>query len=82
MQEIAQVVPHHQDHSDGLTYKNDDLETGDLKKRSSRSVSSTTEGFVPVNSTDTPFFHLDLTAAVRAAEKGLGRVYDFDKSSQ
>ncbi|KAF5331065.1 hypothetical protein D9619_005937 [Psilocybe cf. subviscida] len=82
VQEIAQVVPHHQDHSDGLTYKNDDLETGDLKKRSSRSVSSTTEGFVPVNSTDTPFFHLDLTAAVRAAEKGLGRVYDFDKSSQ
>jgi len=80
VQEVAQVVSYRQDPSDGFTYKSDDIESGDLKKRPSRSVSSTAEGFAPVNSTDTPFFHLDLTAAVKAAEKGLGSLDD--KSSQ
>lgn len=48
-----------------------DLEAGDLKRVSSKfSNSSTSE---PVLSTDTPFFHLDLHAAVRAAESSLER---------
>jgi sodium-independent sulfate anion transporter 11 len=49
-----------------------DLESGDVKK--SYSVIDLPGGYAPLVSTDTPFFHLDLTAAVNAAESGVGRV--------
>ena len=48
-----------------------DLESGDVKKSYSEIDSSPT-GYASLVSTDTPFFHLDLTAAVKAAESGVG----------
>ena len=49
-----------------------DLESGYVKKSDSESDLPPI-GFAPLVSTDTPFFHLDLTAAVNAAESGLQR---------
>lgn len=64
--DFAAVVPH-----EGRSFKEtdsrDDLESGDIKKDSDV-VASEFEPVVPV---DTPFFHIDLTAAVRAAESGV-----------
>ncbi|KAJ7046551.1 sulfate transporter family-domain-containing protein [Mycena alexandri] len=75
--EIAQVVPY-----PGLSdtantpelYKQDsDAEVGDTKLSGQPgSPDPSVDGFVPVVETDTPFFHLDLAAAVRAAESGVG----------
>lgn len=64
--DFAAVVPH-----DGRSFKEtdsdrDDLESGDIKKDSDISASE----FEPVVPVDTPFFHIDLAAAVRAAENG------------
>jgi len=47
--------------------RDDDLESGDIKKDSDISASE----FEPVVPADTPFFHIDLAAAVRAAESGV-----------
>ncbi|KAF8921513.1 sulfate permease [Mucidula mucida] len=79
-QEIAAVVPYR----DGLrdrrldelrhipTDSPIDIESGgDLKRESS--ISSASGGHEPLLSSDTPFFHLDLHAAVRAAESGAER---------
>jgi len=54
-----------------------DLETGDTKTniQGGQSIDNVWE---PLISSQTPFFHLDLTSAVRAAESGLGRVAGFD----
>lgn len=64
--DFAAVVPH-----EGRSFKEtdsrDDLESGDIKKDSDV-VASEFEPVVPV---DTPFFHIDLAAAVRAAESGV-----------
>ncbi|KAF7359536.1 Sulfate permease [Mycena sanguinolenta] len=54
--EIAKVVPYR--------------ELQDNSMFSSRPTPSSLEGYAPVIETDTPFFHLDLAAAVRAAESG------------
>jgi len=66
--EIAAVVPYTRDpsalHRFGVE---SDLESGDDKKTDSPAV-----GFAPVVPNDTPFFHVDLTAAVNAAESALG----------
>ena len=43
-----------------------DLESGDVKKLDLPPI-----GYAPLVSNDTPFFHLDLTAAVNAAESGV-----------
>lgn len=56
----------------------DDVEIGQLKKEPTgiSSVASgytPVPGFAPVLPLDTPFFHLDLPGAVRAAESGLGK---------
>lgn len=48
-----------------------DLESGEVKKSNSETDSPST-GYAPLVSNDTPFFHLDLTAAVNAAESGVG----------
>ncbi|KAL0947155.1 hypothetical protein HGRIS_013282 [Hohenbuehelia grisea] len=80
--EIAAVVPYRDGLIDNESVHDplpqDDLETGgDFKKRvpSSGSYTESTEtGYAPLISSDTPFFHLDLARAVRAAESGLGRL--------
>jgi sodium-independent sulfate anion transporter 11 len=51
----------------------EDIETGDVKKVRSRSSSQVTNEFEPIVPLDTPFFHIDLQGAVRAAESGVGR---------
>lgn len=50
----------------------DDLEGGDIKKANSLSTNQDPE-FEPIVDTDTPFFHIDLQAAVQAAESGVSR---------
>lgn len=64
--EIAPVVSYRGGVHGSTPALEDDLEDG-LKKEASRS-SSLPSGFVAVLPTETPFFHLDLVAAVKAAE--------------
>ena len=67
--EIADVVPYARDPSALPRFVVEiDLESGDDKKANSPTIE-----YAPIVSTDTPFFHLDLTAAVNAAESGVGR---------
>ena len=79
-QELAAVHPYREDPSEfsELT-KGDsekiDVETGIKKRHSSTDSTTSKEGFVPLVSPDTPFFHVDLAGAVRAAESGLGRTH-------
>ncbi|KAJ7470535.1 sulfate transporter family-domain-containing protein [Mycena latifolia] len=72
--EIAQVVPY-RDLKDGdpsnASLQELDLEANDQKAQEAPdSPDPSAAGYVPVIPTDTPFFHLDLAAAVRAAESG------------
>ncbi|KAJ6623405.1 sulfate permease [Mycena sp. CBHHK59/15] len=75
--EIALVVPYRdglQDSNPGELHtvpSEPDLETGDLKRETFGVSDPTILGYVPVIPTNTPFFHLDLAAAVRAAESGV-----------
>lgn len=80
MNDLAAVVPY-RDGTEELPQfsKGDDIESNDLKKRHSNGGSSSLPdlangGLAPPISPDTPFFHIDLAAAVRAAESGLHRV--------
>ncbi|KAJ7905269.1 sulfate transporter family-domain-containing protein [Mycena olivaceomarginata] len=72
--EIAQVVPYRelQSGSTPEVYRlegESDVEAGDKISKVPHSPDpSSPEGFAPVVEEDTPFFHLDLAAAVRAAE--------------
>ncbi|KAJ6547336.1 sulfate permease [Mycena capillaripes] len=75
--EIAQVVSYRdgQDSGPGELHRFEqqlDIEAADIKlARAPDSPNpSSTEDYAPVVETDTPFFHLDLAAAVRAAESG------------
>lgn len=54
-------------------YLTEDIESGDIKKTSSNTSSHGTD-FEPIVPLDTPFFHIDLQGAVRAAESGVGRL--------
>ncbi|CAA7267649.1 unnamed protein product [Cyclocybe aegerita] len=69
--EIAAVVPHREDPNEIPEYEKDDVESGDLKKRASLSLNEKS-GYAPLIGTETPFFHVDLAAAVKAAESGIG----------
>ncbi|KAH9483746.1 putative sulfate permease C3H7.02 [Psilocybe cubensis] len=73
--DIAAVVPY-RDGAEELprfSKERDDVESlKNLKGRSSPSPSK--DGYVDVISSDTPFFHIDLAGAVKAAESGLHRV--------
>ncbi|KAF8964017.1 sulfate permease [Flammula alnicola] len=75
-QEVAAVVTYREDPSEFPEIEKEDIESAELKKRRSASKSPipVTDGYTLIISTDTPFFHIDLAAAVRAAESGLGRV--------
>ncbi|KAJ7098137.1 sulfate permease [Mycena belliarum] len=70
--EIAQVVPYrdlqeNKPNEGHETPQDIDLEAGDRKFPD---IPGERTDFVPVISTDTPFFHVDLAAAVYAAESG------------
>ncbi|KAF5324443.1 hypothetical protein D9611_004316 [Ephemerocybe angulata] len=74
--EVAVVVPYRGGRSfdaEPSTASTDDLESGDIKKvpADPSNEGSELEPLVPHN---TPFFHIDLVAAVKAAESGIGRV--------
>lgn len=76
-QDIAALVPYRggaasepSNLNDVDNLPEDDIESG-LKKEDSRSSSNAPNGFAPLLPVDTPFFHLDLLAAVRAAESGV-----------
>ncbi|KAJ7940868.1 sulfate transporter family-domain-containing protein [Mycena leptocephala] len=76
--EIAQVVPY-RDHSNPAELHKlegeSDAEAGDIKPQQVlESPDPSLEGYAPVVEMDTPFFHLDLAAAVRAAESGAERL--------
>jgi len=68
--EIAAVAPYREDASE-YTFEGD-VESGDVKK-SRLGVDSPSVGYAPLVQIDTPFFHVDLAAAVNAAESGIGR---------
>ncbi|KAJ7273488.1 sulfate permease [Mycena haematopus] len=76
--EIAKVVPYRelQDSTPAELHqleRDSDVEAGDKSSKVLESPDlSSLEGYAPVIETDTPFFHLDLAAAVRAAESGNG----------
>ncbi|KAL1728625.1 sulfate transporter family-domain-containing protein [Schizophyllum commune] len=79
--EIAPVVPYRDNESrtETLTYGKDDLESGGKNGKSIGEItevpvspsgkSSVTSSYEAVMRADTPFFHVDLTAAIRAAER-------------
>jgi solute carrier family 26 (sodium-independent sulfate anion transporter), member 11 len=69
--DIASVVPYRDGVEELPRFTKEDIESSDLKKRRSGSESPSPEGYAPIISTDTPFFHIDLASAVRAAESGL-----------
>jgi sodium-independent sulfate anion transporter 11 len=80
IREVAAVVPYQHDASRIQGYLQGDVESGnDLKKRRSGSESTTEKDeceYGPIVSPETPFFHIDLASAVRAAESGVGRVLE------
>jgi sodium-independent sulfate anion transporter 11 len=77
--DIAAIVPYRDGAAELPRFDKEDIESGDrdLKKRrsGSESPSPIQEGYAPLISTDTPFFHVDLAGAVKAAESGVGRVF-------
>lgn len=62
--EVAPIVSYHESRLSSHSSKDDLEATGDGKKRQSGTVE-----LEPVVPLDTPFFHLDLGAAVRAGER-------------
>ncbi|KAF4576856.1 hypothetical protein EYR36_000546 [Pleurotus pulmonarius] len=77
--EVAPVVPYRDGHTapDGVPVLDDDIEAGDVKRKVSSSHSSVVEDerdYSLILSSETPFFHVDLAGAVRAAESGLDRL--------
>jgi len=48
-----------------------DIESGDIKVSRPETDSPPVSEYGPLVSTDTPFFHVDLAAAVNAAESGV-----------
>ncbi|KAF8991829.1 sulfate permease [Cyathus striatus] len=79
--DIASIVPYRDGRKDlnevveNQVLAFSDVESGDIKKhRDGSSSVDVPPDFVPIMPIDTPFFHIDLAAAVRAAESGLGRL--------
>lgn len=65
-----------------LHYSRQDLESNvQVEKRKSGQSSRIADNSEPVIERATPFFHVDLVAAVRAAETGLRAEEDFDRDS-
>ena len=76
--DIASIVPYRDGTSfedgDAVGRSSSDLESGDIKKSPTTETRDT--DLEPLVPTDTPFFHIDLAAAVKAAESGTERVAD------
>jgi len=77
--DLAAVVPYRGGRSDIYTSGIDlnlsrDIEDGDGDVKMSRSKTSQNDEYQPVVPENTPFFHLDLQSAVRAAESGISRL--------
>lgn len=73
--DLGAVVPYRGGRSDIYTsgvelHSNDDMEAGDVKKLQA----SQNDGYQPIVPENTPFFHVDLQSAVRAAESGIARL--------
>jgi sodium-independent sulfate anion transporter 11 len=71
--EIAPIVPHQYD-DDKQVSPQEDVEASPVKYKASTPTGSTYDEasphHEPVSSLDTPFFHIDVAAAVRAAVRG------------
>lgn len=78
--EIAAVVPYRDGRlpDDISISAASDLECGNTKTNIREGGQNIDNVWEPLMSSRTPFFHLDLTSAVRAAESGLDRVAHFD----
>jgi sodium-independent sulfate anion transporter 11 len=75
--DIAAVTPHGED-SRELPYVHQDIESSVITTK--RDQTRTPEGGEPVIATITPFFHVDLVSAVKAAESGADSdSIDFEK---
>lgn len=75
--EVAAVVPYRGGRSfdePESTPSVDDVESGDIKKASEASSGYIDTELEPIVPKNTPFFHIDLSSAVKAAESGVGRV--------
>ncbi|KNZ75409.1 putative sulfate permease C3H7.02 [Termitomyces sp. J132] len=74
--DLASVVPYGENSTNFIATQDvnlaHDLESGSVKKSHDESESQS-ESSEPIISQDTPFFHIDLVSAVRAAESGIGR---------
>ena len=71
--EVAPIVSYHESRLSSQSSKDDLEATKEVEKRQSGTVE-----LEPVVPLDTPFFHLDLAAAVRAAESAVGRATPFN----
>jgi sodium-independent sulfate anion transporter 11 len=79
--EIAAVVPYRDGRLPDYTSSQlvSDIETGDVKVQiRDQETNAELRTWEPLLPQETPFFHLDLSSAVRAAESGLDRVVNFD----
>jgi len=76
-QDLVAVVPYRGGRDDINSeleqYPSEDIENHNIKKTTSHSTDQDSE-FEPIIASDTPFFHIDLQAAVQAAESGVGRL--------
>ncbi|KAJ6493233.1 sulfate transporter family-domain-containing protein [Mycena sanguinolenta] len=67
--EIAKVVPYRELQDNTVQLRRDpDVEAGDKISKVPESPAPSLEGCAPVIETDTPFFHVDIAAAVHTAE--------------
>ncbi|KAF8638506.1 hypothetical protein AX16_010489 [Volvariella volvacea WC 439] len=74
-QDLAAVVPYRDGRTEPVAETVDDIETASGLKRNPSDFSvPAISGYEPIYDTDTPFFHVDLESAVKAAESGVGRV--------
>ncbi|KAF8633738.1 hypothetical protein AX17_004394 [Amanita inopinata Kibby_2008] len=74
--DIAEVVPYRDGRTNDIdqeTMASSDAESGDTRKGLRGLPSPYTPGYAPVLPVETPFFHLDLQGAVRAAESAPAR---------
>ncbi|KXN82526.1 putative sulfate permease C3H7.02 [Leucoagaricus sp. SymC.cos] len=70
-------------HPETSSQSTTDIETGDTKKQEREEEAGVAVmKWKPLLSQDTPFFHVDLVAAIRAAESGLHKVCNFDFRSE
>jgi sodium-independent sulfate anion transporter 11 len=76
--EIAPIIPSFDSETEKEHYTGD-IETGDVKVQvRDEEEAAELRNWEPLLPQETPFFHLDLQSAIRAAESGLERLAAFD----